>query len=415
MTTTPNIRPFRIEIPQERIDGLRARLADALWPDDRPEVGWTKGTPISYLKELAEYWRTEFDWHAIEKRLNELPHFVTEIDGQPLHFVHVRSPEPDAVPLLLCHGWPSSFVEFLDAVGPLSDPRAHGGDPADAFHLVIPSLPGFTFSGVDPADGKGSTDEYARTLARLMAELGYDRYGAQGGDAGFFLNAELGRVDAEHLIGIHANGLITMPSWDENSWNDQSSGGEAGRDGAESVGGDSAWQGASGESSWAGTESGSGEWSAETGGYDPTALGYAMVQAGRPQTLAIAMHDSPVALLSWITDMFQRFSDPAIESPDDAIGRDILLTHVSLYWFTRCFASSIRIYGESESWGAGRPSSGVPTAAAVFPGDSTDRAIAEKEHNLVRWTEYDRGGHFAATEAPDLFTDDVREFFRTLR
>ncbi len=393
MSNEQDIRPFRIEIPQARIDELHTRLAATLWPDELPGVGWDKGMPVSYLKPLADYWRSGFNWRAMEARLNELPHFRTDIDGQPVHFLHVRSPEPDAVPLVLNHGWPASFIEFLEVIGPLSDPRAHGGDPRDAFHLVIPSLPGFAFSGVAPQLGAGGTEHYAQVVARLMARLGYDRYGAQGGDAGFFTATELGRIAPENLLGIHVNGPITLPSWD---------------------GGDNA------EQDWG---SGDSEYSPEdqaklaklTGPDSFTRYGYAMVQAGRPQTLAIGMHDSPAGLLSWLVDMFARWTNPAIELPEDAVDRDALLANVSLYWFTGTFASSIRLYSESESWGAASKSSGLPTAAAIFPGDLSIRKIAEEQHEIVRWTEYDRGGHFAAMEAPDLLTTDIREFFRTLR
>ncbi|WP_329406557.1 epoxide hydrolase [Nocardia vinacea] len=385
MSTEQDIRPFRIEIPQAQIDDLHARLANTLWPDEIPGGGWDKGASISYMKGLAEYWRSEYDWRAVEARLNELPQFVTDIDGQQVHFLHLRSPEPDAVPLVLSHGWPGSFIEFLDVIGPLSDPRAHGGDPTDAFHLVIPSLPGFAFSEAGPKVGDGSTEQFAQVVAKLMARLGYDRYGAQGGDAGFFVSTELGRIATDHVLGIHVNGPITLPSWSDD-----------------------------------GTEP---EYSPEdrakldklTGSESYTRFGYAMVQAGRPQTLAIGMHDSPAGLLTWIVDLFQRWTNPALESPDDAVDRDALLTNVSLYWFTRSFVSSIRLYGEGDSWGMPARNSGVPTAAAVFAGDNSIRVLAEQQHNIVRWTEFDRGGHFAAMEAPDLLTDDVRVFFRSLR
>ncbi|MCP2280526.1 epoxide hydrolase family protein [Nocardia amikacinitolerans] len=442
MTTEQDIRPFRIEIPQAQIDRLHARLADTLWPDELPGVGWDKGMPVSYLKPLAEYWRTGYDWRAAEAKLNELPQFVTEIDGQQVHFLHVRSPEPDALPLVLSHGWPATFIEFLDVLGPLSDPRAHGGDPADAFHLVVPSLPGFAFSGVGSKVGEGSTEHYAQVVAKLMARLGYDRYGAQGGDAGYFVSTELGRIATDHVVGIHVNGPITIPSWDAESW---------GGEGAESwgAGGDAteqSWgateggeqsQGSAGgvaddAAVWSATEGGDGggSWGGGQSGYSPedqaklekltgeesfTRFGYAMVQAGRPQTLAIGMHDSPAGMLSWIVDMFQRWTNPSIELPEDAVDRDALLTNVSLYWFTGTFASSIRLYGEGEAWGGAAKNSGVPTAAAIFPGDLSIRKIAEEQHNIVRWTEFDRGGHFAAMEAPDLLTEDIRAFFRTLR
>ncbi len=385
MSTEQDIRPFRIEIAQAQIDDLHARLANTLWPDEIPAAGWDKGASISYMKDLAEYWRSEYDWRAVEARLNELPQFVTDIDGQQVHFVHVRSPEPDAVPLVSSHGWPGSFIEFLDVIGPLSDPRAHGGDPADAFHLVIPSLPGFAFSEVGPKAGDGSTEQFAQVVAKLMARLGYDRYGAQGGDAGFFVSTELGRIATDHILGIHVNGPITLPSWsDDGSEPDYSPQDRAKLDKL-------------------------------TGSESRTRYGYAMVQAGRPQTLAIGMHDSPAGLLSWIVDIFQRWTNPAVELPDAAVDRDALLTNVSLYWFTRTFASSIRLYGEGDSWGTPLRNSGVPTAAAVFAGDNSIRVLAEQQHNIVRWTEYDRGGHFAAMEAPDLLISDVRAFFRSLR
>lgn len=396
MTSDHDIRPFRIAIPQERIDDLHRRLADTLWPSDLPGAGWSKGMRVSYLRPLAEYWRSEFDWRAVEAELNELPQFVTGIDGQQVHFLHVRSPEPDALPLVLGHGWPASFTEFSKVLGPLSDPRAYGGDPADAFHLVVPSLPGFAFSTVSPEPGAGSTERFAEVFAALMARLGYDRYGVQGGDAGYFVAAHLGHIDREHVVGLHVNGPITLPSWD---------GGDAGSRGG------------------ADEHAAQAEWSAEdqakldtmTGPDSYARYDYATVQANRPQTLAIGLQDSPAGLLSWIADLFRQYTDPAIELPDDAVGRDALLTDVSLYWFTGTFASSLRLYSESAVWGAPVRKSDVPTAAAIFPGDLSVRELAEHAHNIVRWTEFDRGGHFAAMEAPDLLIADVREFFRTLR
>lgn len=384
MTRRDEIRSFRIDIPQDRIDDLHRRLADTRWPE-QSATGWEKGTPVRYLRELAEYWHDEFDWRAIESDLNELPQYTTGIAGQPLHFLHVRSPEPEATPLVLAHGWPSTFAEFLRVIGPLSDPRAHGGDPADAFHVVVPSLPGFAFSGVGPEVGEGSTEHYTRVVAALMDRLGYRRYGAQGGDAGYFVATELGRIAPDRVLGVHVNGPITMPAWD----------------------------GSDGDADY--TEQDRAKLELLVGAESFTRYGYAAVQSGRPTTLAIAMHHSPVGLLAWIADMYHRWSDPAITLPEDAVGRDALLTDVSLYWFTGCFASSIRLYGEGRAWGAAPEPSGVPTAAAVFPGDTSLRVIAERQHRIVRWTEYDRGGHFAALEAPDLLVDDIRAFFRTLR
>ncbi|WP_225729564.1 MULTISPECIES: epoxide hydrolase family protein [unclassified Nocardia] len=380
-----NIRPFRIEIPQARLDDLRARLGGVRWPDELPGVGWDYGMPVSYLRSLAEYWRDQYDWRAVEKELNELPQFVTEIDGQQMHFVHVRSPEPDALPLVLSHGWGSTFTEFLEVIGPLSDPRGHGGDPKDAFHLVIPSLPGFAFSGPTHRAGDAGTENGARLIAQLMTRLGYERYGAQGGDAGQFVSAELGRIAPDQVAGIHLNGPITLPSWD------------------------------GGESDVEYSESDLERLAELNGSNSQTRYDYAMVHSGHPQTLAIGMHNSPVGMLAWMTDIYQRFTNPDIEFPDAAVGRDALLTTVAIYWFTETFASSIRVYRESNVWGVRLPKSGVPTAAANFAGERPIRAIAEQEHNIVRWTEYDRGGHFAPLEAPDLLIEDVREFFRTVR
>ncbi|WP_406273714.1 epoxide hydrolase 1 [Nocardia sp. NBC_00881] len=405
MSTEHDIRPFHIDIPQDRIDDLHHRLANTLWPDDLPGVGWDKGMRVSYLRPLAEYWHTEFDWRATESRLNELPQFVTEIDGQQVHFLHVRSPEPGALPLLLNHGWPASFVEFLDVIGPLSDPRAHGADPADAFHLVIPSLPGFAFSDVATAVGAGATEQFAEVVAKLMARLGYDRYGVHGGDAGFFVASRLGHIAGQHLAGIHLNGPITMPGWDSGdaeSWGDADE---------STTAGDPSWGG--GESEYSPEDQ--AKLAALTGPESYSRYDYAMVQSTRPQTLAIGVHDSPAGLLSWIIDLFRQYTNPAIELPEDAVGRDALLTNISLYWFTGTFASSLRLYSESAAWGAPLQKSGVPTAAAIFPGSMSIRKLAENEHNIVRWTEFDRGGHFAAMEAPDLLTGDVREFFRSLR
>ncbi|WP_228001979.1 epoxide hydrolase family protein [Nocardia australiensis] len=404
MSTEQDIRPFRIDIAPEQIDDLHARLANILWPDELPGVGWDYGVPVSYLKQLAEYWRTGYDWRAQEARLNEIPQFVTEIDGQTVHYLHVRSPEPDALPLVLNHGWPGSFIEFLDVIGPLSDPRAHGGDPAIAFHLVIPSLPGFAFSGPTRRVGDGGTERYAQVVAELMSRLGYDRYGAQGGDAGGFVSAELGRIATEHLVGIHLNGPITIPTWDGDADQSREYSAENSWDSAASAGTETEY-----------SEADMARLEVLTGPESYTRYGYAMVQSGRPQTLAIGMHDSPVALLSWIVDIFQRWTNPAIELPEDAVDRDAILTNVSIYWFTRTFASSIRLYRESNSWGVQVKNSGVPTAGAVFAGDNSIRALADQQHTITRWTEYDRGGHFAAMEAPDLLVADIREFFRSLR
>jgi epoxide hydrolase len=387
--TASTPRPVRIEIPQAQLDELNARLAAARLPDELPGVGWSHGMPVSYLAELVRYWRTGYDWRAQEARLNAHPQFLADVDGRQLHVLHVRSPEPDALPLVLNHGWPVSAVEFLDVIGPLSDPRAHGGDPRDAFHLVVPSMPGFAFSGPTRRPGDGSTDRYAEVVSGLMELLGYDRYGAHGGDVGSFVAPQLGRLTPERVVGVHLNSPITLPSWEDGG---EDRNGGAGLDTADEE-----------------------RLAMLTSDAMNERLGYAAIQSTRPQSLAVAMHDSPAGLLAWIADLFHTYGNPGTELPDGSVDRDALLTNVTIYWLTGTFASSTRVYKESQAWGADLPNSGVPTGVALFPGCLTVRAIAEKQHTIVHWSEFDRGGHFAAMAAPDLLVADIRDFFRTLR
>jgi pimeloyl-ACP methyl ester carboxylesterase len=374
------ISSYRIDIPQDRLDDLHRRLAQTRWPDQVPGTGWEAGVPLDYLKDLADYWRTEYDWRAYEARLNEFPQFTTVLDGQPVHFLHVRSSSPDALPLLLTHGWPGSVVEFLKIIGPLTDPARHGGDPADAFHVVAPSLPGFGFSS--PLAGPGwSTSRVAGAWASLMSRLGYERYGAQGGDTGAIVSPQVGRADPDHVVGVHVNNLIAFPSGP--------------LDGLEPA--DQArlelmtrW------------------------GQDMS--GYAILQSTRPQTISYALTDSPVGQLAWIVEKFKEWTDPRFALPEDAVDRDLILTDVSVYWLTGTAGSAARIYYEdARSWGQAASRSPVPTGVAVFPNDVTIRPLAARDHNVVHWSEFDRGGHFAALEAPDLLVDDVRAFFRQLR
>lgn len=377
------ITPFQTNIPQDRLDDLRQRLAHIRWPGEVPGAGWEAGVPLDYLKDLADYWHTKYDWRAHEARLNEFPQFTTVIDGQTVHFLHVRSPEPGALPLILTHGWPGSVVEFMKIIGPLTDPARHGGDPADAFHVVAPSLPGFGFSS--PLAGPGwDTSRVARAWAELMNRLGYDRYGAQGGDTGSIVSPELGRVGPDHVLGVHVNNLGTFPSGDP----------------AELVGLTEADQARLALMT--------------TWGRDMA--GYAIVQSTRPQTISYALTDSPVGQLAWIVEKFKEWTDPSASLPDDAVDRDLILTDVSVYWLTGTAGSAARIYYEdARTWGQTQPRSSVPTGVAVFPNDLTIRPLAERDHNVVHWTEFSRGGHFAALEAPDLLVGDVREFFRKLR
>jgi epoxide hydrolase len=380
MAHDSKISPYRVDIPQGALDDLRDRLGRTRWPDELPGVGWDLGVPLDYLKGLAGYWATAYDWRGQEAALNEFAQFTTVIDDQNIHFLHVRSPEPEALPLLITHGWPGSIAEFLDIIGPLADPAAHGGDPADAFHVIAPSIPGFGFSGPTHQTG-WNTVRVARAWAELMSRLGYDRYGAQGGDTGALVSPELGRIDPEHLAGIHVNNLLTFPSGQLDDLSDADQGRLKLMQ----------------------------RWQNEM-------AGYASIQSTRPQTLAYALTDSPAGQLAWIVEKFKEWTDPAAGLPEDAVDRDRLLTDVSIYWLTATAGSSARLYYEgAKSWGQPSEPSAVPTGVAVFPMDITIRSIAESQHNIVHWTEFDRGGHFAAMEAPDLLVADVREFFRPLR
>jgi epoxide hydrolase len=381
------IRPFRIDMPQADLDDLRDRLARTRWPDELPDVGWAYGVPLGYLKGLAEYWRTSYDWRKHEATLNEYPQFTTMIDGANVHFLHVRSPEPDAMPLIMTHGWPGSIVEFLYIIGPLSDPGAHGGDRADAFHLVIPSIPGFGFSG-PTRDTGWATSRIAKAWAELMSRLGYERYGAQGGDWGAFISPELGRVDPGHVVGIHVNaatiGFIPLGPLDPDE-----------------------------RATLTDAEKARVE---RLNTFRTGMSGYLQIQATRPQTLAYGLTDSPVGQLAWIVEKFKEWTNSSAELPDDAIDRDHLLTNVMLYWLTRTAGSSARLYYENMHTGSwGQQPSTTPTGVAVFAEDVAIRRYGERGNNIVHWSEFDRGGHFAAMEAPDLLVGDVREFVRPLR
>ncbi|MCP2361797.1 pimeloyl-ACP methyl ester carboxylesterase [Nonomuraea thailandensis] len=381
MNNDARIRPFRIDIPQAQLDDLHARLAATRWPDELPGVGWSYGVPTSYARTLAEYWRTGFDWRAAEARLNAFPQFTTPIDGQNIHFLHVRSPEPDALPLIITHGWPGSIAEFMNVIGPLTDPAAHGGDRSDAFHVVAPSIPGFGFSGPTTETG-WDLERVARAWARLMDRLGYRRYGAQGGDSGSVISPMLGRAAPENVVGVHVNGALGFPTGDPAELAELTPAELARLDQYQ----------------------------------DQDRAGYAIIQATRPQTLAFGLHDSPAGQLAWIVEKFKEWTDPARDLPEDAVDRDELLTDVSIYWFTGTAASAARLYKEGQKgWGAVAEYSALPHGVAVFPGDGGVRRIAEREHHVVHWSEFDRGGHFAAMEAPELLVEDIRAFFRPLR
>jgi pimeloyl-ACP methyl ester carboxylesterase len=383
-----DVAPFRIEVQDEALADLHARLARTRWAPETPGSGWSRGVPQSYLKDLAEYWRSEYDWRAHEAEINEHPQFTTAIDGQTIHFLHVRSPEPAALPLMLIHGWPGSFVEFLDVIGPLTHPRAHGGDPSTAFHLVIPSIPGHGFSH-PLTDERWTHHRIAEVFVGLMQRLGYERYGVQGGDAGAFLAPEMARIDPEHVIGVHVNALVQIPSIP---------------------------QMAVGMATFTKAER---ERFARFKHYRDDMMGYAQIQGTRPRTIAYGLTDSPVGQLAWIVEKFKEWVDPNAALPEDAIDRDRILTNVSLYWFTATAGSAANLYYETfhEKNGVKRSTKNeVPTGVAVsLHMDVTIRRWAEKENNIVHWTEVQHGGHFLALENPTLFVDDVRAFFATVR
>ena len=388
MTDRPDheIRPFRIDIPQADLDDLADRLARTRWPSEMPSVGWDRGVPLDYLKELAGYWRTSYDWREHEAGLNRFPQFTTTVDAQTIHFLHVRSPEADAFPLILSHGWPGSVVEFLDVIGPLSDPRSHGGEAADAFHLVIPSLPGFGFSGPTREPGWDS-NRIARAFAELMSRLGYERYGAQGGDFGAFVSPDLGRVDADHVAGVHVNaatmGFVPFGEVDEATLAQLTD--------AEKVRFE------------------------RMNRFLSEGNAYFQIQGTRPQTLAYGLNDSPVGQLAWVVEKFKEWTHPSTELPEKAIDRDRILTNVMLYWLTAAGASSAHLYYESIHSSNWPTPSAVPTGVAVFAEDIPIRRFAEQGNNIVHWSEFGHGGHFAAMEAPELLVGDVREFFRRIR
>ncbi|ALG11041.1 epoxide hydrolase family protein [Kibdelosporangium phytohabitans] len=377
-----SIKPFVIDIPQSEIDYLRDRLARTRWTG--PQVGgWERGVPTNVLKELAEYWAGEYDWRAQEARINEFPQFVTEVDGTDVHFLHVRSPEPDAFPLILTHGWPGTFVEYLDVIGPLTDPRAHGGDPKDAFHLVIPSMPGFAFSGPTPDEGWG-VPRIARAWVQLMDRLGYERYGAAGNDAGSMITPVLGAIAPDRVSAVHVTQVFSFPSGDPTEFENF----------------------------------GEEEYRRLTflQRFMDEHSGFNKLQSTRPETLAHALADSPVGQLAWVLDLLRGFGEHPSEM-DKMLDADFVLTVASLYWLTNTAGSSAQQYYENAHLPQEPSERGtVPTGVAVFANDfQAIRPLAERDHNIVHWSEFDRGGHYAGTDAPDLLADDLRTFFRGYR
>ncbi|WP_432009794.1 epoxide hydrolase family protein [Streptomyces cucumeris] len=373
------IRPFRIDIPQADLDDLTDRLARARWTRQLPGEGWSRGVPTAYLKELADHWRTGFDWRRQEARINEFPQFMTEIDGIDSHFLHIRSPEPDALPLLLTHGWPNSFVEFLDIIGHLTDPRAHGADPAQAFHVVIPSPPGFGFSGPPPVTGWNAA-RVGSMWAELMRRLGYERYGVQGGDLGAYIAPAVAKAAPDHVAGVYVIGGLGFPTEaDVPEMNEDE------------------------RAAFAFLQS--QDWM--------SGVDHHRLLRAAPQTFAHAWHDSPVGALAWMVQKFNEFS-MADKLPDEILDRDLLLTNLTLYWLTDTFGSSSWPMYESTEfvWPEGQKA--VPTG--VYSGPPGIRRLAERHNTITHWPEGNPGSHhFVAMELPGSVAADLRVFFGPLR
>ncbi len=374
------IEPYEIHVDDAVLDDLHARLDRTRYADQIEGTGWEYGMPVASLRELAGYWRNTYDWRAHEAELNELDHFRTRLDGQLVHFVHARSPHPDAFPLLLTHGWPGSIVEFLDIIPMLTHPELHGGDPADAFHVVAPSLPGYGFS--EPTRTTGwDVVRIARAFAELMRRLGYDRYGAQGGDWGAQVATRIGALDAGHCAALHLNMPIADSPDEPVALSDDDKAGLA-----------------------------------ALAQFQREESGYALEQSTKPQTLGAALNDSPAGLLAWIVEKFRAWSDCAGD-PESRFGRDRLLTNVTVYWVTQTITSSARLYWEHMHSSEQPAPVTVPTGVARFPKEVLrfPRGWVERRYNVVHWTDMPRGGHFAAMEQPDLFVEDLRSFFRAHR
>ena len=378
------IEQYRIDVPEDILEDLRRRLDATRLPDQMDGAGWDYGTERDYLASLLDTWRGDFDWRKHEARLNEWDHFKTTIDDQSIHFVHARSPHADAHPLLISHGWPGTIVEFLDILGPLTNPTAHGGEASDAFHVIAPSLPGYGFS--EPTKTRGwDCFRVAETWKVLMERLGYVHYGAQGGDWGAIITTALGHADAAHLSGIHLNMPFAFPPPQ----------GDEGLTDAEKN--DLAFHLV----------------------FDAEGTGYQKIQGTKPQTLAYGLNDSPAGLCAWIAEKFQAWTDCGGE-PDRVIDRQDLLANITIYWVTQTINSSTRLYYEtfkSPKMAALANKLDVPTGVARFPKEIMrfPRSWVENHYRLTHWSEFEQGGHFAAMEQPEALVEDIRTFFRTVR
>lgn len=379
------IRPFKIDIPEQVLEDLYSRLQGTRYPDEIVDANWDYGTNLAYQKELIEYWINEFDWRAQEQLINEFDHFKTNIDGLDIHFIHQRSPVEGATPLLISHGWPGSFLEFMKVIGPLTDPVAYGGNAEDAFHVIVPSIPGFGFSD-KPTERGYDLAQMGGIFAKLMERLGYDRYGAQGGDLGSLITSSIASEYPDRVIGLHLNMVFAGPPPGVTNPEADVPIAELER-----------------------MRERQAFWAPETG--------YAAIQGTKPQTLGYALNDSPSGQAAWIIDKVH----VACTCPgghEEKFTKDELLTNITLYWVTETTTSASRIYFEMSRATAQAPTYiEVPTGAALFPNEIMlpPRKWAEALYNIVHWTEMPRGGHLAALEEPELYIEDVRAFFGSLR
>jgi pimeloyl-ACP methyl ester carboxylesterase len=392
--TATEIRPFHFETPDAQLDDLRRRIEATRLPSKELVEDRSQGVQLATIQELARYWATDYDWRKAEAKLNALPQFTTEIDGADIHFIHVRSEHEDALPLIMTHGWPGSVMELLETIGPLTDPTAHGGDAEDAFHLVLPSLPGYGFSG-EPTELGWNVGRVAQAWAELMRRLGYTRYVAQGGDVGAAVTDTMGRQAPEGLLGIHTNLLVTVLGGPQQTESDEERAAQAQLD-----------------------------------TFRASGFGYFLEMATRPQTIGYALLDSPVALAAWLldhdTDSYEKIARAFVDGePAGNLTRDNILDNITLYWLTGTGASAARSYWEdgqalaaAAAAGQAPPEVSIPTGFTTFPGEiwRTPRSWAENSYpNLTYFNEVDRGGHFAAWEEPELLSDEVRAAFRSLR
>ena len=383
------ITPFEIAVPDAAIADLQRRLRNTRLPDQIDNSSWEYGTDIAYLTELIEYWQDDFDWREQETQLNQFDQFKTEIDGLAMHFIHQRSENPDAIPLMIVHGWPGSISEFTKIIEPLTDPLAHGGDSADAFHVIAPSLPGFGFSGIPNQPGY-SPEKIAHVLAALMEKIGYPRYAIAGGDWGAIINRHLANYYPQRLIGLHSNMMLAGAPSDPQQRDAVTDAEEAAR--------------------------------TARGAYMQNERAYQQIQGSKPQTLGYGLNDSPAGLAAWITEKFHGWTDMPQGADgylDNHFSKDEILTNIAIYWFTGTITASTRIYYENSKTAVENPIGfiDVPTGAAIFPAEIfiTPRAWAEAAYDLRHWSVMDEGGHFAALEKPQLYLNDLRDFFRLLR